>query len=108
MNLDLVKFRIISKRYSQVRAIMAELGESDTLLLRSLRDGFGIRFDSVKEDPELFFVQDSEQMGLLRESGIGSPTWLQILGTSRMVALSQLDADRKFRELIGDIEPGTN
>lgn len=57
LRLDVIRFKIIAKRYSQIRAVMAEhTGESDTALLRALRNGHGIEFDSLRQDPIIYIV----------------------------------------------------
>lgn len=100
-NLDLVGYKVITKLYSQVRAIFAELGESDTLLLRALRDGHGIEFDSLRTDPALFFVIGSDQIEKLQEAEIDSPTFLQLMGTAEVISLVESDAIAKWKALKG-------
>lgn len=97
--LDLIGFSVLSKRYSSVRAIFAELGESDTLLLRALKEGHGIEFDSLHTDQELFFVIDQDEVAEFQKFKM-SPTWLQLLGNCRVIALTKEDAIKRFREMI--------
>ena len=108
MKLDLLKYRVEHKRYSQLRAIMAELGESDTLLLRALRDGHGIQFDSVKDDPELYFTVDSQQTDGLKQGGVSNPTWMQLAGSSRCWAFTESECKRRFKAMVGMITPEDN
>ena len=44
----MVGFKVVQKQYSQVRAIFAELGQSDTVLLRALSHGHGITFNTPR------------------------------------------------------------
>jgi hypothetical protein len=99
LQLDLIGYKIVMKLYSQVRMIFAELGESDTLLLRALRDGHGIQFNSLIEDPMLYFVVGSDQMEALKESGAGNPTFLQLLGTCEVIDTNKERAMQRFEKL---------
>lgn len=96
--LDLIGFRIECMRYSRIRAIMAEMGQSDTALLIALAK-HGVKFNSVKEDPELFFSISSEQKDSFAQHGILNPTWFQLIGTSECLSLSRDECERAFREL---------
>lgn len=64
---EMVQIRVISKSYSQVRAIVGELGQSDTDLLRGLRECHGINFDSLHVDPTLHIVVSSQHGGVHQE-----------------------------------------
>ena len=97
--LELIGYKIISKSYSQVRAIFAELGTSDTELLRALKEGHGIEFDSLHMDPVLHFVVSSQQCELLFANGIPAPTFLQILGSSEVIDLNEENAKGRFEAL---------
>ena len=97
--LDLIGYNIVSKRYSQVRAIFAELGQSDTILLMALKKGHGIVIDK-DQDPDLFFIVSSQQMGLMKDNNIPNPTWLQILGTSPVIATTAEDAKTRFESMM--------
>jgi hypothetical protein len=107
--LELVKYRVVSMPYSRMRNILAETGQSDTLLLRALRAGHGIVFDSLrKPDTEIFFVIDSQADRLLKENGVANATWLQVIGTSRGFGLTAAGAVKRFRRAVGadDGPPG--
>ena len=95
--LELIGFRIESKRYSQVRAIMAEMGQSDTQLLIALAK-HGIKFNSLT-DPELFFTVSSEQMDSFKSHGIFNPTWFQLCGSSEVWATTREECEKAFRAL---------
>lgn len=97
----LMGFKVIHKLYSQVRAIFAETGQSDTMLKRALAAGHGITFD-ITEDPMLFFVVSDQQMTALARNGISSPTFMQLLGTCEVIATTEAEAIRRFRALKGD------
>lgn len=97
--LELVKFRTLGKPYSKWRAIMAELGGSDTPLLIFLRDEFGILIDK-REDPMLFCINDTQQMKLLLNDGIPSPTILQLMLTSKSWALTEEAAIAKWKAVM--------
>ena len=65
--LEMVRYNVHSKRYSQIRAIIAEAsGESDTGLRTALKKGHGLEWD-FKEDPEIFWTEDSQQKAWLTE-----------------------------------------
>lgn len=88
---DIVRYRVHKRPYSSIRAIMAEMGQSDTVLLRGLRELHNIYFDSLREDPMLFFTEDTAQLESLRAEGVTSPTMLQVLLTS--IAFSDISED---------------
>lgn len=93
--LEMIKFRVLGKPYSKWRAILAELGGSDTSFLVWLREEFGILIDK-RTDPMLFCTQDTQQMKLLLNDGIPSPTMLQIMLTSRSWSDSEEGAKTKW------------
>lgn len=95
-------FRIVRKQYSQVRAIFAELGHPQATLDKALKEGHGIEIDHENEDPTLCFVVSEQQMDALKRHGVDSPTFLQMLGTSEVIARTEEEAIRKFREMKGD------
>lgn len=104
--LEMVRYNVHSKRYSQIRAIIAEAsGESDTGLRTALKKGHGLEWD-FKEDPEIFWTEDSQQKAWLTEQGIGSPTNLQIILSSRVFAFTRDEAIRRFEEMIRDESGG--
>lgn len=91
VKLELVKFRILGKKYSAWRAIMAEAtGESDTLFRMALAK-FGIKIETDL-DPFIYIVQDTNQMRELKEQGVANPTMLQLLLSTKWVSLSEQDA----------------
>lgn len=98
--LELVRCKVVSKKYSSVRAIMAELGQSDTVLLKALKRGHGIEFDSLREDPTLFFVIDSTTLDEFRRHGVGAPTFLQLFGTARVIDTDEDRALTRWREMM--------
>jgi len=89
--LELVRYRVWTKPYSAWRAILAETGASDTDFLIALRKLHGIEIDK-KADPILFVVQDTQQMRILLDEGVPSPTMMQILLTSKSMALTHEEA----------------
>lgn len=99
--LELVKYRILGKPYSSWRAILAELGCSDTDFLIFLRKVHNVFIDK-KADEMLFLTQDTQQMRLLLEDGVSSPTMLQIAMTSRAWAKSEEEATEKWMAVMKD------
>lgn len=95
----MVGFKVVQKQYSQIRAIFAELGQSDTLLLRALKEGHGITFNSLTENPMLFFVVSQDQVEALKKNGVPAPTFLQLLGTCEVIARSEAQAVARFKAL---------
>lgn len=96
--LELVRYRVLGKPYSKWRAIVAELGESDTAFLIALREVHGIGIAKA-DDPMLYVIQDTQQMREFKDGGL-NPTMLQLLLTSRVIALSEEDAKAKFEKLL--------
>jgi hypothetical protein len=47
-------------------------------------------------------VLDSQVRDQLREQGIGSPTWIQLLGTARIFDLDRDRAVERFKALLSD------
>lgn len=97
--LELVRYRILGKPYSKWRAIIAETGESDTAFLICLNRQWNIVVNKA-EDTTLFITQDTQQMRLLAEQGVANPTLLQILLTSKVIALSEEEAKDQFEKLL--------
>lgn len=95
-------FNIESKLYSQVRDIMAGYNYGEGKLKAALRLGHDIDIDSMPpngNNPRLFFTVSAEQKQALRDNKITDPTWMQILGTSEVIALSAEEAERRYREM---------
>lgn len=96
-----VGYRIVEKPYDMVRDIMAEFDESEHILRKALKEGHAIEIDDTPGAVNmLYFVVDEEMCDKLLEYRISHPTLLQLLGTSRSVALSAEEAERKFVELM--------
>lgn len=93
---DHIRFRIHRRNYSSIRAIMAETGESDTTLLRGLRDLHGIYFDSLKDDPLIFFTEDTHQLEEMEKTGILNPTVMQVILTSKAFALDEEECKTRW------------
>lgn len=102
---DLIKWRIRSMPYSRMRAIMAELGESDTQLLIGLSRLHDMHFNSLTEDREIFFTEDSAQIDGWHKGGVMAPTMLQMLLTSRIFALDRHTCQDRFEKLMKEDEP---
>lgn len=102
LNLDFVGYRIICKPWSSVRAIMAEFHPNPDILRQALQVGHGITIDESipGHDPMLFFIFDSEIAEKLADFRIPNPTMMQIMGTSRVIALTKEDAVAKFEALM--------
>ena len=99
MNLHRTGYRIIKKLYSQVLAIMAEHHPDPNALKKALAAGHGIDIDQVPGgDPMLFVLVDEMMAKKLKEFRIDNPTLLQLIGTSRFVALTEEEVVRKFTE----------
>lgn len=94
---EMIQIRVISKSYSAIRAIVGELGQSDTDLLRGLSECHGVNFDSLHVDPTLHIVVSSQQMQEFADQGV-SPTLLQLILTSEMIALDYDEAIQKWRD----------
>lgn len=90
-----ITFRIVHHPWSAVVLMFHELGVDAPTLLDSLREGHGIEIDP-NEDPEIYFVLDSEMRDKLHASNFRDPTEGQLCGTSRCVGLSEQDAREKF------------
>ncbi len=103
--LELIRYRIHQRRYSQWRAIFAEMGESDTNFLKGLKETHGLKIDKA-EDPILYVTEDTQQLRTLKHEAalMGSlnfqPTMLQILLTSRVIALSEEEAKARFEKYL--------
>lgn len=96
---DLVKVKCISKEYWRVRAIMAELGRSDTDLKLALRDGHGVNLETLTPDTMLHFVVSSQVIEGFRASG-HEPTMLQVLGSAETISDESADAAlEKWRKM---------
>jgi len=101
MNLHRTGYRIIRKLYSQVKAIMAEHHPDPLALKRALAAGHGIDIDQVPGgDPMLFIVADEQAAKKMADFKIPNPTLLQIIGTSRVISLSEQDAIDRFEKLM--------
>lgn len=96
---DLVKFRVLGKPYSKWRAIIAEMGESDTAFLIGLKQLHGLDIEK-DADPMLYVIQDTQQMDELKRSGVENSTLLQILLTSRVIDTDQAKAEERFRAIL--------
>lgn len=101
---DLIRWRVHKRRYSSIRSIMAETGESDTALKIGLAHLHDIHFD-FKDDPFIFFTEDSGQRELLAKDGIPAPTWLQILLTSKIYDLDEQKCKDRFQALMKEDQP---
>ncbi len=95
LKLEVVRHRVLGKPYSKWRAIIAETGNSDTDFLICLKRLFGITIDKTA-DPMLYITQDTQQMRQLEEQGVANPTLLQILLTTRAIALDEQAASELF------------
>ena len=101
MNLHRTGYRIIKKLYSQVCAIMAEHHPDPLALKRALAAGHGIDIDQVPGgDPMLYIVADEQAAKKMADFKIPNPTLLQIIGTSRVIALSEQDAIDRFEKMM--------
>ena len=97
--MEVIKFRILGKPYSKWREIFAETGGNDTLFKVALMQGYGIRIDTDL-DPMLYIVEDSAQHRELREIGVASPTFAQLLTSTKVISLSEEDAIEKMNAWI--------
>lgn len=91
VKLELVKFRVIGKPYSSWKEIFAETGGDETLFKLALYQGYGIRIDGGG-DPFLYIIEDTAQHRELREIGVASPTFAQLLTSTKILSLSERDA----------------
>lgn len=104
--LELIRYRVIAKPYSSWRAIIAELGESDTLFLIALRELHGVYIDK-SEDPMLYVVQDTQQTAMMGQEGVADPTFLQILLTSKAIALTSEESVERWNKAMEEFRPDT-
>jgi hypothetical protein len=101
MNLHRTGYRIIKKLYSQTRAIMAEHHPDPNALKKALAAGHDIDIDQVPGgDPMLYIVADQQAAQKMADFKIPNPTLLQIIGTSRVIALTEQDAIDRFEKLM--------
>ena len=101
MNLHRTGYRIIKKLYSQVRAIMAEHHPDPDALKKALAVGHGIDIDQIPGgDPMLYIVADEQAAKKMADFKIPNPTLLQIIGTSRVIALTEQDAIERFEKMM--------
>jgi len=93
--------RVITKQWSQVRAIFAEFNRDPELLRKALKQGFGIEIDDADPehgDPMLYFVISEIQIDALKRHNIPSATFLQLLGTCESIGLTEEAAIQHFRD----------
>jgi hypothetical protein len=94
-------YRIISRPYRTVAAIMAEFDPSKANLRDALRIGHGIDItDAIAECAVLHIVIDQEMAEKLKQYRIPNPTLLQLIGTSRVISLSEKDAVARFEAMM--------
>lgn len=79
--------------------MMAELSVPAPTLLEAIQVGHGISIDP-NENPELFFVLDSEMRQKLQDANFREPTDAQLIGTSRCVGLSEFDVRQKWEQML--------
>lgn len=99
---EMMGFKVKTKLWSQVKAIFAESGASPELLAQALKEGHGIDFDPLTENPMLNFIVSEEQLAILKRNGVPNPTFMQLLGTCEVIDKSQERAIQRFRQLKGD------
>lgn len=101
--IELVRFRILGKKYSAWRAIITEAtGESDTLFKLGLYQAHNIRIDDPLADPMVYIVQDTAQMRELAEQGVGNPTLCQLLMSTKIIDLSEQGAIDRMNKWLDD------
>lgn len=100
LELEMTGFRIVEKLYSQVRDLFAEVG-AEALLKEALYVGHAIDIDALGEgaNPKLYFVVSEQQVQGLTDAGVDNPTFLQLLGTSEVIALTPEAAEARYRKL---------
>lgn len=97
--LEMVRYRILGKPYSSWRAIIAESGESDTVLLISLKRLHGIEIDK-SADTFLYCTQDTNQMQALADQGVPNPTMYQLAMTSKAWGLTEQAAVERMEAIL--------
>lgn len=98
---DCTGYNVIPKQFSQCKAIFSEIAGGEAMMLRALREGHNINFNSLTEDPLLFFVVDEQMVDMMKRQGIENPTILQLLGSARIVSdVSEQDAINRFDALM--------
>lgn len=96
---DLVRYRIHKRRWSSISAILAESGMSDTEMKLGLKTLHNIEWD-FKDDPWLFFSEDTQQRKEFAGNGVTNPTLCQLLLTSRAFGLTEHDCRARFLSLL--------
>lgn len=104
--MEVIKFRVIGKPYSKWREIFAETGGDDTLFKVALYQGYGIRIETDL-DPVLYIIEDTAQHRELREIGVVSPTFAQLLTSTRFISLSQEDVIEKMNAWLNERKVST-
>jgi len=96
----MVGFKTLSKKFSTVVSIMAEVfgPETQAKLRKALEVGHGITF-GPEDDPDLWFVVSQDQVEALKEHDIPAPTFVQLLGTCEVVGLTEESAINRFRAI---------
>lgn len=110
LDLQLVKYRVLGKKYSKWRAIItAGTADSDTMFLFALEKLHGIQINKAK-DPMVFISQDTMQMAELKADGIENPTDLQLLLTSRAISLTEGGCKDRMEAILRGmkVEPPSN
>lgn len=97
--IDFVHYRIVSRSYSSVAAIMAEFEADPDILPQALLIGHGIKIDRGR-DPTLYIVLDSEMMQKMKDNRIDNPTLMQMIGTSRVIRLTKEKAAEDFEAMM--------
>lgn len=97
---DLVRYRVHKRRWSSISAILAETGASATETKIGLQKLHGLHFNSQKDDPFIFFTEDTQQRAQFRSDGVLNPTLLQILLTSRVFDLDEDRCKERFEKML--------
>ena len=75
--------------------------ETKDALKKALAVGHGIDIDQIPGgDPMLFVVADQQAAKKMADFKIPNPTLLQIIGASRVIALTEQDAIDRFEKLM--------
>ena len=101
LDLTMTRYNVVARPYAVVRRIMAEFDDNEKRLRDALRIGHGIDISPAPGAVNmLYFIIDEPMKKKLAEYKIDSPTWLQLLGTSRCIGTSKKDAEDKFRAML--------
>ncbi len=98
--LTLTGFSILSRTWSEVKAILSEFSQDEGLIRMALLSGHAIIIDEAA-DTRLWFTVDDIQIQAMTRNRIPNPTMLQLIGTAQVWSdISAADCEARFRALL--------